>query len=78
MLTLIIQKLISEKHKPCLLCLPGYNSSFRNSLTFDPEFSLPPGFFEKELLEACDRCESPAKERMQTENHPSLKPIALH
>lgn len=78
MLTLTCQKMLPEKHKPCLLCLPGYNTSNRTPLTFDPEFSIPPGFFDKELLETCDRCEPQAKERMQTEHSPSSKPFALH
>jgi hypothetical protein len=66
--TLTIQKMLPEKRKPCLLCLPGCYTSNRTPLNFDPEFSIPAGFFDKELLETCHRCEPDAKEKMQTNN----------
>lgn len=46
-------------------------------LSFDPEFSLPPFFFDKDFLDNCDLSEPQEKERMQPNNLLLRKQIGL-
>lgn len=45
---------------------PGKSSHFemvRPEISFDAEFSLPPGFFDEDFLNKCESCEPHEKEK---------------
>ena len=61
-----------QAHTPVDLQLSaGVTTAVENSrlpFSFDPEFSLPPYFFDKDFLDNADLSEPHVKERRQPEN----------
>ena len=49
----------------------------RSQFSFDPEFSLPSYFFDKDFLDNADLCEPHVKEKRQPENDPLRKRTRL-
>ncbi len=57
--------------------LSGTHENIRSHFSFDPEFSLPSYFFDKDFLDNADLCEPHATERRQPESDLPRKRIRL-
>jgi len=55
----------------------GTHEKIRSQFSFDPEFSLPSYFFDKDFLDNADLCEPQVKEKGQPENDLLRKRIRL-
>lgn len=56
-----IQKIVD--HKKPGIGKPYHLEMVRPEISFDAEFSLPPGFFDRDFLEKYEACEPPEKEK---------------
>lgn len=63
MYTSSAQQIAVFENVPALTAIIGTREKIRPTFSFDPEFSLPPYFFDKDFLDNANLCEPQIKEK---------------